>query len=312
MILRLSGRGHRGSTTLWVVVFLVIFAVLLAASLQFITRQSHATIVQEQEEQAFAAAEAGLHHTLWLLNSGTATVASLSSTTIVNEPVTNSAGEVVARFSLTFSDVQPTSLTVTALGLDAVRADICQSVTGVISAAPAGGYVLSRWDHTITASCPAGSGPGGATVTTFPITLINQFIAKALSAGEPIHRYVFSGASGDQVRFKVRSTLFTPLITLRDPAGVVIASAGHEWRLAHVRYEAALFRWQENLLAAVGVPLTSLPSASCLSSIYVACIPRNIDDPNQWYTLPADGLYQLDLVSSNLTFGSYTLETEKR
>lgn len=312
MNLKVAVFDQRGSATLWAVMFLVIFAVLLSASLQFITRQAHTTIVQEQEEQAFAAAEAGLHHVLWLLNSGTETIPSLSAKTIVHEPVINDAGDVVAHFSLTYSNLQPNGLTVASVGSDAGRVDICQSITGIVSAAPAGGYVLTQWDHTVTANCPApaGSGKSGGSIATFPINLINQLIPKNLSAVEPSHRYVFSGSNGDLIRLKVRSTEFTPLITLKDPAGVVIASAGHEWRLAHVRYEATLRRWQDNLLAKTGAPLLAVPN--CNSSVYLACIPRDIDDLNEWYTLPVDGLYQLDLVSSNLILGSYSLETEKQ
>ncbi len=309
---------QRGSTTLWVVVFLVIFAVLLTASLQFVTRQSHATIVQEQEEQAFAAAEAGLHHVLWLLNSGTETITSLPGKTIVDEPMTNKEGEVVARFSITFSNATPQGIVVTAVGSDAVRADICQSINADIAATPAGGYIFTRWDHILSPVCATAAGsaavldPAGGRIITTSLSLQEHNLTKPLEAAETVHRYIISVDPKDvpaDIRIKVSSNSFTPALSLKDPSGTEVAYAGQEWRLAHVRYEAAVRRWQENLTASIG---RGLGGPTCDSSQYLACIPRDLESHNTWFTLVSPGLYQLDITSVDTTRGTYTLKTEKR
>lgn len=307
----------RGSTTLWVVVFLVIFSVLLTASLQFINRQSHATIVQEQEDQAFAAAEAGIHHVLWLLNSGTQTISSLTRETIVNEPITNSTDEIVARFSITFSEVTASSVSVTSVGSDATRLDVCQSITADIQTTSAGGFVVSRWDNAVTPVCAAATVASSSAgddigVATATLALQDQTVVKPLTATEATHRYIISVLPVDvpvDVRIKVRSTSFTPTISLRDPSGVEVAYAGQEWSLAHVRYEATLRRWQESLSTSIR---GGTRGPTCDSSQYLACIPADLETHGTWFTLSSPGLYQLDVSSIDSTRGTYTLETDKR
>lgn len=282
---------------------LVIFASLLAAALQFINRQSHATILQEQTEQAFAAAEGGLHHVVWLLNSGEEAMTTLPG--ILNEPMTNSAGETVATFFLSFSGVSASSITVTAVGRDGGVPDICQVIIARVVASPAGGYSLSDWNHQGGADCASAPGASasspGIVTTSIALDTPQQTVDKSFSAQDLVHRYMVAGKAGQQVQFKVKSNAFTPTLVLKDSAGTAIAYAGQEWQLAHVRYQAAVLAWRENMTAFIGRPPVD---DVCRSSVYTACIPR---DATTWLTLPEDGLYQLEITSIDDTRGDYSL-----
>lgn len=283
-----------GAITLWVVVFLVIFAVMLMASLQYVTRQSHATIIQEQEEQAFAAAEAGIHQALWLLNSGAQTSLSLVTTT-VDQEVKNSAGDVLARYNLTFSDERDDHIRVESLGRDAAVSSVCQVVRADIDKVSAGGFVISSWEHAVSGSCPA--------TTTTTIALPGQVNDTLIGAGF-VSYYQFSGQAGDKIRITVESTAFTPQLTLYDPNGDRLAEAGGAFRLAHVRLEARLRQIQDNLRAQLGGP----PTSGCSTNLYILCFPNNINDD---FPLPLDGIYRLEISSTGPAVGQFTLKTEK-
>lgn len=300
-----------GSVTLWVVGVLVLFAVLLSASLQFITRQSHATIIQEQEEQAFAAAEGGIHHALWLLNSGSQTIASLPGIVVDREPLTNSTGEVVARFSLRFEAPASDRVTVTATGSDEVQPDICQIIRAQIGPAASGGYAIADWEHLIEADCvPTSPGVGRLAAAPTAITLGSTHDA-ALTDAEPVHDYTFTVSAGDQIRLTVQSSTFTPRLTVTDAAGVVVAQYGEEWQLAHVRYEARLRQIQDSLTTFAG---RGTDDGGCASSIYTACIPRDLEGSplDAWWSPPADGTYQVEIGIVTGQVGDYRFETEKR
>lgn len=303
-------RFQVGSVTLWVVVFLVIFAILLMASLQFANRQSHATIVQEQEEQAFAAAEGGVHQALWLLNSGTETTTSLEAL-VVAEDVSNSAGEVVARYSLSFSDVTADQIRVESMGRDAEVPQVCQVIAALLRRAGSGGFVIETWEHSVSADCATPSGPVSAPlIVPIPITLGDTDPSRSLTASTPVQYYTFSGVAGNRIRLKARSSTFTPFLTLTDPTGVPIADAGQAFRLAHVRFEARVRQIQDNLLTSIGWP----GGGGCNSSLYNACIPSDIENPDpaiSYFGLPQTGAYVLELRSTTPAVGAYTLETEK-
>lgn len=287
-----------GAITLWVVVFLVIFAIMLMASLQYVTRQSHETIIQEQEDQAFAAAEAGIHQALWLLNSGTETPLTLA-TTVVENDVTNSTSEVLARYNLTFSDVRSDHIRVESFGRDAAAPQVCQVVRADIDQAAAGGFVISSWEHAVSGSCPAVAGPAA----TKTIVLGNKD-NETLTAAKLVSRYQFSGQAGDKIRITVQGTGFTPQLSLFDPKGVLIAEAGGAYRLAHVRLAARLRQIQDNLTAQLGGPSTK----GCSNFLYHMCIPYDI---NNYFELLSDGIFRLEVSSTTLDLGDFELKTEK-
>lgn len=286
-----------GAITLWVVVFLVIFAIMLMASLQYVTRQSHETIIQEQEEQAFAAAEAGLHQALWLLNSGGQTPLNLAATE-VDEEVTNSTGEVLARYKLKFSDERDDHIRVESFGRDAAVPSVCQVVRADIDKVAAGGFVISSWEHAVSGACPTAGSAAARTVG------LPGMANDALAAAGSVSYYQFAGQAGDKIRIMVQSTAFTPQLTLYAPSGTLLAEAGGAFRLAHVRLEARWRQIQDNLTAQLG----RVPTTGCSTSLYILCFPYDIND---YFVLPQDGNYRLEISSTGSVVGQFRLETEK-
>lgn len=292
-----------GSITLWVVVMLVIFAVLLTASLQFITRQSHATIIQEQEEQAFAAAEGGVHQTVWLLNSGAKTLSDLNTTTVADEPVANSNGDVVARFTLGFSGIDARGVTVLSTGRDEGQPRVCQIVQARVTRVDSGGFSITGWEHLVSTNCrpaPPVTTGGAAGSPVNPITLDNNNHSGQLQSSQIVHHYTFNAPAGTKFRFIAIGQNFTPTLKLQDSTGVVMAEAGFAHQLAHVRWTGMLYGLQESLRASLQNTGDTSP-AGCGAAVYQACI--------LWASTDA-GPYYLELGSSTAKVGAFELKTE--
>ncbi|MEX1997961.1 MAG: PilX N-terminal domain-containing pilus assembly protein [Candidatus Andersenbacteria bacterium] len=158
--------GNRGSIMLLVLILLVVFVIIMTASVRFIARQSTQTANQEQEEQAFEIADAGINYTLWLLDSegGNFTPEQLEAgpdgggpptADTENHLIHNDQSELIGRFSLDFSDADNVAgvLTVRATGKDEIKPDLCQVIEAKVQKDANGEYRLYRWDHLVGYPC---------------------------------------------------------------------------------------------------------------------------------------------------------------
>lgn len=177
--------GQRGAVLTMTLVFFVVFLVIATAWLSFAVRQSHEVTDQEQEEQAFQVAEAGVEYTLFLLNSGVYTVDGLVglSSPIV-QVVSDAAGKIVGSYELTFSNTGGTPLTVSALAHDLELEGRCQRIVAdieVMTGALAGTeYYVRSWNHDLSVTCGA---PG--VVTSLPTVKFNPAGMMVLVEGDP-------------------------------------------------------------------------------------------------------------------------------
>lgn len=148
---------QRGDILIMTLFLLVVFVVIMTAWAQFASRQAHTVTNQEQEEQAFAVAEAGIERSLFLLNSGVHEPDTMiSNGSIVDEVINPETGEVTGTYVLSFSG-GGTTLNVTSVGYDFIQAERCQeidavieTVTGALSAAQ---YYVNEFDHELDTVC---------------------------------------------------------------------------------------------------------------------------------------------------------------
>ncbi len=153
-------RGQRGAVMTITLMFLVILLVVVTAWLNFAVRQSHQVVDQEQEEQAFHIAEAGVEYTLFLLNSGTYAPTGLISEGSLVRAVSDSSGNIIGAAELSF---QPggagVPLKVSSLGHDLTVERRCQLITAEAAdmTGAVGGtrYYVRSWDHELDVECGA-------------------------------------------------------------------------------------------------------------------------------------------------------------
>lgn len=177
---------QRGAVLTMMLVFFVVFLVIAAAWLSFAVRQSHEVTDQEQEEQAFQVAEAGVERALFFLNSGVYTpddLLGLSSPLV--GVVQDAAGDIMGSYELTFSDTGGASLTVTALAHDLEIENRCQRIVADIEAmtgalADTAEYYARSWDHDLDVTCGA---PG--VVTALPTIKFNPSWMMTVAEGDP-------------------------------------------------------------------------------------------------------------------------------
>jgi len=168
-LIKIEGGDQRGGVMLLVLVLLIVFIVMMSATLRYVIRQSHETVDQEQEEQAFNAADAGISYALWLLNPNLhdpdinpfdirQMAQNPHDTVVTNHPVQDDNGMLIGTF--TFDDlnsVQPghNYMNFRSIGQDAVLTDRCQAIRAtlreVVSGEP---YVVVSWDHQVGYPCP--------------------------------------------------------------------------------------------------------------------------------------------------------------
>jgi hypothetical protein len=131
-----------GSILLMTLVMFGMFSIVTISVIGFINAQQHAVSEQEQREQAFGLAEAGVHYTLWALESGTYDPQALKAQTTpvvqqVNDPNTK---KLLGDFTLTFGvtgAVGSEIVTVASVGHDATRNNLCATVIGQLQRAGA-------------------------------------------------------------------------------------------------------------------------------------------------------------------------------
>lgn len=149
---------QRGGIVLLVLLMLLVFTIIATASLRFIVRQSNQAVLQEQEEQAFGIADAGVNYVLWLL-SGTGgnftplqLVAAPPSST-QNHPVTDTASQKVGEFDLYFGPACSDYVEFRSVGYDLLKTNLCQVVDGKAQLFTNGEYKIVKWNHLVGYQC---------------------------------------------------------------------------------------------------------------------------------------------------------------
>lgn len=164
VIMRQRAVLQRGGILLLVLLMLLILMIISAASVRFIVRQAHQTVLQEQEEQAFAIADAGVNYTVWLLaaTGGNFTPQQLVASpppSTKNHPVTDATGETIGKFDIFFGPACTDSLEFRSVGYDAGQPTLCQVVNGKVQQFTSGEFKLITWDHLLGYPCTQGYQP---------------------------------------------------------------------------------------------------------------------------------------------------------
>ena len=135
-------------------VILGVFLIMAAATVGLINRQFHAIVGQEQEEQAFQIAEAGVDYTVWLMDNGLIDyqnpqpVAGYQVTDQTQDPA-----EVLGTFDLSFSVTSyggpagPVAMRVVSVGTDAVLLERKQTIEAVVASDDLDTFRVVEWDH---------------------------------------------------------------------------------------------------------------------------------------------------------------------
>jgi hypothetical protein len=153
------GGAEKGSILPLAIVVLGSFAVIMLAWLAFANRQNHEIVNQEQEEQSFHVAEAGVHYALFLLVKNVCTPAELDSNEPVRRKVLNQSGEVMGIYDLKFENTpydDGVRTKVTAVGYDFAKPNRCQGVEATLKSffgALGTFYTIETWDQKTTVAC---------------------------------------------------------------------------------------------------------------------------------------------------------------
>jgi len=141
-----------------VLVTLVMFALIMAATTGYIARQSQQTVDQEQEEQAFGLADSGVQYTLWLLDNdgGAQTIGDLIALQSITRELRDENAVVIGTYVAYYSaQVTGNGLRVVAQGKDAQRPDVCQQVEATIAPFADGSHRVTGWNHHVSTGCDA-------------------------------------------------------------------------------------------------------------------------------------------------------------
>ena len=150
---------ERGGVLLIVMVMMIVFVTMAAYALRFVVRQSHETINQEQEEQAFWIADSGVSYVAWLLDPSGGNKAPgdiLGLPSITNHVVTDDLGQTIGSFSLVdiVTVAGTNSIQLRSIGKDQVLTDRCQSIAVELRQLEVGGsYVVTQWNHQVGFLC---------------------------------------------------------------------------------------------------------------------------------------------------------------
>lgn len=286
---------QRGSITALVLVMMIVLGVILAASMQFIARQSHQTIVQEQEEQAFAAAEAGVQHVLWLLHAegGGHTVDTLHSSppsTLRDHPLTTAGGEVLAYFTVTTEAPVGGRLKMRSEGRDASLQALCQTIEAEVVQSGANVSLVS-WNHRPTTACGLSSTARAVRHLRFAAGQPTVVVKEMEESGPLVpHTYAFAGRAGERVQVQVLGATTQPYVVLRDDQQVELAAAGYWPATADTRIAYVADTIRASLRAVAGG--AAVPASPCAAPTTV-CLPETTQTAvsEQWFELPVDGVY---------------------
>lgn len=134
-------------------VILGVFMVMMAGAAGLINRQFNQVVGQEQEEQAFQIAEAGVNYALWLMDQDL--VDFNNPQPITNYEITDATvepPEVLGTFDLTFQTIAfapgaSVSIRVVAEGEDLVLKERKQTIEAVIHSDDLDQFRVVEWDH---------------------------------------------------------------------------------------------------------------------------------------------------------------------
>jgi Tfp pilus assembly protein PilX len=126
-----------------------LFVVMLLAGMRLISLQFRQAVDQEQRNQAFQVAEAGVQYSVWLLNEAEVPYGSLTPITDheVQDP---GSGEVIGTFTVEYTtDTSngPVIVTATSTGQDALRSDFRETVVARLRREASGKFSLLTWHH---------------------------------------------------------------------------------------------------------------------------------------------------------------------
>lgn len=151
-------RLDKGGVTILVLSLAIVFSIIAATSAQLVTRQNRETIDQEQEEQAFGLADAGVYYTQWLLDPNGA---ALSVDDLLNNPpsettnhaITTNGGETIGTFTITFlAGADNDFIDISVEGKD-FGVDICQDVMATLTRFDTEEFLITDWEHDSPREC---------------------------------------------------------------------------------------------------------------------------------------------------------------
>lgn len=134
-------------------VIFTMFLVFVIATAGLVSRQFHVIVDQEQEEQAFQLADAGVNYAVWLLQNN---LVNLASPAGVNDheitDFTKNPEELIGTFDLSFATQSgaasgPVLVNVTSVGEDAVKKDRKQTIDARLYSADRAAYAIIGWNH---------------------------------------------------------------------------------------------------------------------------------------------------------------------
>lgn len=148
-------RLQRGGALLLSMVLLGAFVVMFIAAATLINRQFHQITQQEQEEQAFQVAEAGVFYALWFIDQDLLDLSNPGNVTDyeVTDPTTDPA-EVIGNFDLTFTVRNnevggPVTVDIVSVGEDAVLSELKQTIRATIHSRDGDDFRIVEWRHDV-------------------------------------------------------------------------------------------------------------------------------------------------------------------
>ena len=140
---------------LLVLMLLIVFIVMMSAILRYVIRQSHETIDQEQEEQAFNAADSGVSYVYWLLDpaggqNGMVDIGEITQT------VRDEEDRAIGTFTIGDINVDTSTnkITFSSTGRDINLPDRCQVIQVTMRPqAVDEPFIITDWDHQVGYPC---------------------------------------------------------------------------------------------------------------------------------------------------------------
>lgn len=299
---------ERGAITLFVVVMLLVFVIIMAASIQYISRQANQVTNSEIENQAIGIADTGVQYTLWLLDreGGNLTPTDLIQNKppeTVNHAVADNNNKTLGSFTINYDGLDASgNLSLHSYGQVAIAdKDICQTIAATISPFIGGVYRITSWSHLPGNTCPGTV--FGCTTQPLPFDVThegNLTGSDCVSPGNtlPADIYTFDGTANQVVQIDVTSFDFNPYLALLDPNNNQIVRND-----STVPVPKALAA-----LPFVGDLLNQFTAHADVSTCdYDPNLGACIAPDGNGYTLPETGTYKLVVGTLDPTTGVYEL-----
>ena len=154
---RLGVGTEQGGVLILVLVLMIVFIVIATYSLRFIVRQSHEIINQENEEQAFWAADSGVSYAAWLLAPGGGNISPnqiVNADGITDHIITDDLGRMVGMFDLVDIVSGDQTIELRSVGFGTAAINSCQTIAAELRQLRAGDpYVITQWNHEVGEGC---------------------------------------------------------------------------------------------------------------------------------------------------------------